>query len=170
MFVVDNVLHVSKKRKSKIKIISVISKEHNLFTSKNNILNFLENKFLDNNITFKEYNEPVTIIFDYLGSVNKIYMKYLSLKQNNKLLKGVGYMDAYIFVKRKKITVTKKILEVYGHTKNFYSHIKGCYNNFLFMTLNEYVGKYIYIINEYGKKLKYYITLETKNIKIINIK
>lgn len=170
MFTIDIIAHsIVKKSESKIKIISIISSEYNTFTSEKNILYFLENKFLGVK-TFKEYNKPVIITFSYLGSVNKIYMKYLSLRPNEKLLKGAGYMEAYIFVKRKKIVITKKILEIYGHTKNFYSHIKGCYNGLLFMTLKEYIGKYVYIMNEYGAKLKYYIALGNKNIKVINIK
>jgi hypothetical protein len=176
MFIIDNVnnsgcalLRKSKNNK-KIKIISITSREHNVFTSEKNILNFLENKLLNKDKMFKEYNKPIVIMFDYLGSVNKIHMKYLSSKPNDKLLNGAGCMEAYIFVNRKKVVITEKFLEIYGHTKNFYSHIKGCYNNFLFMTLKKYVGKYIYIMNEYGKKLKYYITLGNKNIKVIHIK
>lgn len=168
LFVFDNLFVRTKK--SKFKIIEIISSEKNSCTSEKNVINFLENKFLNNGKLFKEYKKPIIIKFDYLGYVSKIHMKYMLLKPDDKLIKGPGYMDVYIFIKRKKVSITKKFLEVYGHTKNFYSHIHGCYNKMLFMTMKEYIGKYIHIMDEYGKKLKYYVTLGTRNLKVIHIK
>lgn len=149
---------------SKFKVLQIISKEKNQYTSKKNIVNFLENKFLENNKKFKEYKKPIIIEYEYNGLKYRIYMKYLSFINNKKLIKGPGCMEAYIFEKRKRVIITKKFLEIYGHTKNFYSHVAGCYNGMLFMSMKEYTKKYIHIINEYGKKNKYYITLGKKII------
>lgn len=148
-------------------VVKITCEEENSFVNKKNIIKFLENKFIDENIKFKEYYKPVTILFIHSGTLNKIYMKCLSLNSNKNFVIGSGLMDVYIYSQRKKVVITEKFLEIYGHTKNFYQHIYGCYNVMLFMTLKEYKGKYIYMMNEYGKLSKHHNTIK-KDIKLNN--
>jgi hypothetical protein len=73
----------------------------------------------------------------------------------------VEYTDEYT---DKLINITGKVRELHGHTKNFYAHIPGCYNNMFTMTLKEHRGKTILIIDMYGQNLKIINTVENKVI------
>jgi hypothetical protein len=141
-------------KKPEIEIIEIISREYNEPKNRKNILKFLKNKILNSNDLFEEYNRPVKIRFKYKNYIYCMCLKFLSKRTNLKINSSPDIMLAQIILNDDTINVTEKIRELYGHSKNYYEHIPGCYNNFFFITLREYSGNTIEIMDMYGKKLK----------------